>query len=164
MAFGMTVVRIMAGACGAAALGLVAPRVLASKSPVAPPAVAFSQEGRDAALIGLMHDAKRTLYLRTADLTMVPLVNELGQLQQGGVQVTVDLPLSVGQDKRGAALCDYLMKTGAVVQFGASSSFSYEGTYALADGSRFLYSASPLSYAPPGAPRSFVRGSLPSQG
>lgn len=164
MGFVMTGAKIAAGACAAGVLGLVAPRVLVSKPLPVPPATAFSAEGRDAALVNLVHQAKRTIYVRTADLNLTPLVNELGQLQQGGVQVTVDLPMDAGREKHGAALSEYLMQTGAVVQFGSSSPFSYEGAYVLVDGSRFLYSASPLAFAPPGAPRSFVVGTLPSHG
>jgi len=122
--------------------------------------VVVSQRGRDQEVFRLVKSAKRTITVRTENLSMVPLANELAQAQQRGVKVAVYLPLEDGlRDGRlGAAL----MGVGALVQWKEDpSSGSYKGAYIEVDQERFLYSATPLAPVWPGANVGYVSGPVP---
>jgi hypothetical protein len=119
-----------------------------------------SHAGRDQALIQLLQRARKSVYLRTEDLTLVPAGNELAQAIQRKVSVTVELPLDAGLSPVGSRLPRLLMGLGAVVSFRSDPAWNYRGTYLEIDGARFLYSASPLILNPPGALVSYVAGPI----
>jgi hypothetical protein len=123
-----------------------------------PAALVVSQAGRDQALIQLLQGARKSVYLRTEDLALVPVGNELAQAVQRNAAVSVDLPLDAGLSPCGSRLPRLLMDLGAVVTFRSDPSGNYRGTYVVVDGTRFLYSAAPLGLSPPGTPVSYVAG------
>ena len=117
-----------------------------------------SQTGRDQALIRMLQGAKKSVYLRTEALALVPAGNELAQACQRSVAVTVELPLASGLIGEESRLPRILMDLGAVVTFKSDAVVNYRGTYVVVDGTRFLYSAAPLGLSPPGALVSYVAG------
>jgi hypothetical protein len=125
-----------------------------------PAAVALivSHTGRDQALIQLLQGARKSVYLRTEGLSLVPAGNELAQAVQRKAVVTVELPLDAGLSSGGSRLPRMLMDLGAIVTFRSDPSGNYRGTYVVVDGTRFLYSAAPLGLSPPGALVSYVAG------
>jgi hypothetical protein len=122
------------------------------------PLVVVSHAGRDQALIQLLKGARKSVYLRTEALTLVPAGNELAQAVQRNAAVSVDLPLDAGLSPGGSRLPRMLMDLGAIVTFRGDPSGDYRGTYVVVDGARFLYSAAPLGLSPPGALVSYVAG------
>ena len=128
------------------------------QAPTAPSGVSFA--GRDQALVRLIQEARRSIYLRTEDLTLVPAGNELAQAVQRMVAVTVELPLAACVSPVDARMPRILMDLGAVVTFRSESAGNYRGAYLEIDGERFLYSASPLTMNPPGSQVSFVVGPI----
>jgi hypothetical protein len=123
-----------------------------------PAALVVSHTGRDQALILLIQGARKSVYLRTKGLGLVPAGNELAQAIQRKAAVTVELPLDAGLSPGGSTLPRMLMDLGAVVTFRSDPSGNYRGTYVVVDGNRFLYSAAPLELSPPGALVSYVAG------
>jgi hypothetical protein len=117
-----------------------------------------SQAGRDQVLIRMLQGAKKSVYLRTEALALVPAGNELAQACQRSVVVTVELPLASGLIGEESRLPRILMDLGAVVIFKSDAVANYRGTYVVVDGTRFLYSAAPLGLSPPGALVSYVAG------
>lgn len=122
------------------------------------PAVAsyYSQSGRDAALMALIKSANKTVYVRSASLDCAPIANELLQKQQNGVAVHLELPLRGSTNTE--VVINALAQKGGTFELSGEPVLAYEGTYVLVDGHEWLYSAAPLSYGAPGAPRSYVRG------
>ena len=120
----------------------------------------ISQAGRDKALLRLVQGARRTVYLRTERLSLVPAGNELAQAVQRGVAVNLELPLEAGSNADDARLPQLLMDLGAVVAFKGDASRSIRGAYLEVDGEVFLYSAAPAAVCLPGASVSFVSGPL----
>jgi hypothetical protein len=120
-----------------------------------------SQAGRDQALLRLICGARKTIYLRTERLTLVPAGNELAQAVQRGVAVNLELPLEAGGTMGDARLARLLMGLGAVVAFKGDATGSIRGAYLETDGEAFLYSAAPVTIGLPGACVSFVSGPLP---
>ena len=102
-----------------------------------------SHAGRDQGLIQLLQGARKSIYLRTEGLTLVPAGNELAQAAQRQAAVTIELPLDTGFSSGGSRLPRMLMELGAVVSFRSDPAWNYRGTYLEIDGERFLYSASP---------------------
>ena len=123
-----------------------------------PARTVMSQAGRDQAVIRLLQGARRSVYLRTEALALVPAGNELAQAFQRHASVTVELPLDAGFDPEKSRLPRILMELGAVVTFRSDATANYRGTLLVVDGDRFLYSASPLTLSPPGAMVSYVAG------
>lgn len=127
--------------------------------PQLPPAtLVVSHAGRDQALLLLIQGARKTVYVRTEGLALVPAGNELAQAIQRKALVTVELPLGAGLSPEGSNLPRMLMGLGAIVTFRSDPSGNYRGTYVVVDGNRFLYSAAPLELSPPGALVSYVAG------
>jgi hypothetical protein len=126
----------------------------------APAALVISHAGRDQALVQLLQEARKSVYLRTEGLTLVPAGNELAQAVQRRAVVTVELPLVAGLGLEDSRLPRMLMELGAVVTFRSDPACNYRGTYLEIDGERFLYSASPLALNPPGALVSYVAGPI----
>ena len=124
----------------------------------APAALVVSRAGRDQALVQLLQGARKSVYLRTEGLTLVPAGNELAQAVQRKAAVTVELPLGAGLSPGGSRLPRMLMDLGAIVTFRSDPSGNYRGTYVVVDGTRFLYSAAPLGLSTPGALVSYVAG------
>ena len=118
--------------------------------------ILVGQAGRDQALLRLIHGARRSIYLQTEQLTLVPVANELAQAVQRGVAVNLDLPLEVGSGN--SRLLRVLMQLGAVVAFKEDATGSIRGAYLEVDGQTFLYSAAPVTINVPGACVSFVTG------
>jgi len=145
------------GILAATLLGGIASWKAARPEP-APAALVVSHAGRDQALIQLLQGARKSVYLRTESLALVPVGNELAQAVQRNAAVSVDLPLDAGLSPRGSRLPRILMDLGAIVTFQSDPSGNYRGTYVVVDGSRFLYSAAPLGLSPPGALVSYVTG------
>ena len=123
-----------------------------------PAALVVSHAGRDQALIQLLQGARKSVYLRTEGLTLVPVGNELAQAVQRKASVTVDLPLDAGLSPGESRLPRMLMDLGAIVTFRSDPSGNHRGTYVVVDSTRFLYSAAPLGLSPPGALVSYVAG------
>lgn len=126
----------------------------------APAAIVVSLKGRDQALIQLLKGARKSVYLRSEGLTIVPVGNELAQAIQRKAIVSVDLPLDAGLNPEGSKLPRLLMEMGAIVTFRSAPPENHRGTYVVVDGTRFLYSAAGLRLSPPGALVSYVVGSL----
>jgi hypothetical protein len=124
----------------------------------APAALVVSHAGRDQALIQLLQGARKSVYLRTETLALIPAGNELAQAVQRNAAVSVDLPLDAGLSPGGSRLPRILMDLGAIVTFRSDPSGDHRGTYVVVDGTRFLYSAAPLGPSPPGALVSYVAG------
>lgn len=124
------------------------------------PQVLVSQAGRDQVLLGFIRGAKRTVYLRTERLTLVPAGNELGQALQRGVAVSLELPLEAVETAGDARLPQILMGLGAVVAFKGDASRSIRGAYLEVDGEKFLYSAASAANCFPGSYVSFVSGPI----
>ena len=124
----------------------------------APAALVVSHAGRDQALIQLLQGARKSVYLRTESLELVPAGNELAQAVQRRAVVSVDLPLDAGLSPGASRLPRVLMDLGAIVTFRSDPSGNYRGTYVVVDGTHFLYSAAPLGLSPPGAFVSYVAG------
>lgn len=116
----------------------------------------YSQSGRDAALIALLHSAKKSIYVRTELMDCAPIANVLLQCQQNGVPVHVELPARGNVNTE--IIINTLAKCGGTFELTSQAASSYEGCYVLVDGQEWLYSAAPLNYGQPGVPRSFVRG------
>ena len=123
-------------------------------------ALIVSQSGRDLAILGMIHEAKNSVYVRTERLTLIPAGNEMVQAIQRKAAVTVDLPLGTGCDAEASQLPRLLMEQGAVVSLRSDPSAGGRGTYLVVDGHRFLYSAAPLTVVTPGAQVSYVAGEL----
>lgn len=121
-------------------------------------ALTVSQTGRDQAILGLIQQARTSVYLRTESLTLVPAGNELVQALQRNVAVTVDLPLKAGFNAENSRLPRLLMAQGAVVTFRGDPALDDRGTFLIMDGGRFLYSGSPLTLSVPGARVAYVAG------
>ena len=126
----------------------------------APVGLVVSHTGRDQALIQFLQGARKSVYLRTEGLTLVPAGNELAQAVQRKATVTIELPLDAGLRSGGSQLPRLLMELGAVVTFRSDSACNYRGTYLEIDRERFLYSSSPLTLNPPGAQVSYVTGPI----
>lgn len=141
-----------------ALLGGWAARRLALRYKAEPVVVSLS--GRDQALVVLLRQAKKSVYLRTESLELIPAGNELAQARQRQILVTVDLPLQAGMAGMGSQLTRILMELGAIVTFRSDAALSYSGTYLEVDGESFLYSAHPLVQAPQGSRVSYVIGPL----
>jgi len=123
-------------------------------------ALVVSHAGRDQALIQVLQGARRSVYLRTEGLSLIPAGNEIAQAVQRKVAVTVELPMDAALSPGGSQLPQLLMALGAVVVFRSDPAGNYRGTYLEIDGDRFLYSASPLGLNPPGAMVSYVSGPI----
>lgn len=119
------------------------------------------QAGRDQALIEFIRSAKKSVVVRTDSLTLVPVGNELGLVQQKGVPVSMEFPVEAGDIGRDTRLVQVLMELGATASFKSDSTWNYKGAYVVVDGLRYFYSASPLDQCPKGARVSFVVGPLP---
>lgn len=119
-----------------------------------------SQAGRDQAAIRMLQGTRRSVYLRTEALALVPVGNELAQALQRRVSVTMVLPLDVGLNAGGSQLPRILMDLGAVVAFKSDAAGNYRGTLLVVDDRQFLYSASPLTLSAPGAMVSYVMGQV----
>jgi hypothetical protein len=117
----------------------------------------YSQSGRDAAVIELIRSAKKSILVRTSALECVPIANELGQESQKKIAVHIEMPLN-GSRTSEQLINILVCQCGATMELSSLPNSAYEGTYVLVDGREMLYSASPLTYAAPGEPRSFVRG------
>lgn len=118
----------------------------------------LSQAGRDQAVIRMLQGARKSVYLRTEALTLVPAGNELAQAVQRRVSVWMELPLEAGLNSAGSQLPRILMDLGAVVAFKNDASGNYRGTLLVVDDRQFLYSASPLTMNKSGAYVSYVAG------
>jgi hypothetical protein len=132
----------------------------AARPQAAPAALVVSHAGRDQALIHLLQGARKSVYLRTEGLELVPAGNELAQAVQRNAAVKLELPLNAGLSPEGSQLPRMLMEVGAVVTFRSDQACNYRGTYLEIDGERFLYSASPLIVNSPGALVSYVAGPM----
>jgi hypothetical protein len=108
----------------------------------------------------LIQGARKSVYLRTEGLTLVPAANELAQAFQRKASVIVELPLDSGMSGEGSRIPRILMDLGAVVTFRRELSGNYRGTYVVVDGNCFLYSTAPLGLSQPGALVSYVAGSV----
>ena len=122
------------------------------------PAVLFSQAGRDRAFTQGVLAARKSLYLRTASLALVPFTNELGQAAQRGVHVHVEIPMQAAQGQNASSCITFLAQVGAWLEIGNRPASAYEGCYLLIDDRVFYYSAGSLEYSEPGVPHSYVRG------
>lgn len=122
--------------------------------------ILISKAGRDQALLRLIQGAKRTVYLQTERLSLVPAGNELAQAVQRGVTVNLELPLEAGSNADDARLPQMLMDLGAVVAFKGDATRSIRGAYLEVDEEAFLYSAAPAAICLPGACVSFVSGPI----
>jgi hypothetical protein len=144
----------------AATLGAVvaffAPRPAARE--VSQPPNQFSRAGKDMALVQTLGKAQKTIYVRSQLIELTPVVDALIEAQKRGIQTRIDLPLSAAQSKSGTSNTQRLMSAGATVQLSSDPETSFEGTYVVIDEESFFYAASPLSFSPPGAPRSYVIG------
>lgn len=145
------------GILGATLLGAIT-TWQAVRSEPAPAELVVSHAGRDQAVIQLLQGAQKSVYLRTEGLALVPVGNELAQAVQRNAAVSVDLPLDAGLSPGGSRLPRMLMDLGANVTFRSDPSENYCGTYVVVDGTRFLYSATPLGLSTPGALVSYVAG------
>jgi phosphatidylserine/phosphatidylglycerophosphate/cardiolipin synthase-like enzyme len=142
------------------ALGWIGPRFV-QPSKAVDQFAAFSRTGRDRALVVLLHEAKKTIFIRTEALDVLAVGNELGLAQQRGVQVRIEMPLSDAQTSReNQVIGQHLLDLGSIVSWSSEPISSFEGTYVLVDDSKFLYSASSIRLAVPGAPRSYVVGQV----
>ena len=118
----------------------------------------LSQAGRDQAVIRMLQGARRSVYLRTETLALVPAGNELAQALQRKVSVSMELPLEAGLNGSDSQLPRILMDLGAMVAFKSDATGNYRGTLLVVDGHHFLYSALPLTLSAPGAMVSYVVG------
>ena len=125
-----------------------------------PTRTVLSQAGRDQAVIQMLQGARRSVYLRTEALTLVPAGNELAQALQRTVSVSMELPLDASLNGAGSQLPRILMELGAVVAFKSDSTGNYRGALLVVDDRQFLYSALPLTLSPPGAMVSYVVGPI----
>ena len=123
-----------------------------------PTRTVLSQAGRDQAVILMLQGARRTVYLRTETLALVPAGNELAQALQRKVSVSMELPLDASLSGAGSNLPRILMDLGAVVAFKSEARGNYRGTLLVVDDRQFLYSALPLTLSAPGAMVSYVKG------
>jgi hypothetical protein len=108
----------------------------------------------------MLQDARKSVYLRTEVLTLVPAGNELAQALQRKVTVSMELPLDASLNGVGSQLPRILMDLGAVVTFKSDATGNYRGTLLVTDDRQFLYSASPLTLNAPGAMVSYVKGPI----
>jgi hypothetical protein len=145
------------GLLAATLLGAIASWMV-TRPQAAPAALVVSQAGRDEAVIRMLQEARKSVYLRTESLALVPAGNELAQAVQRKVSVMVELPLASGMRVGDSRLSRILMNLGAIVSFKSDVASNYRGTYLVVDGNQFLYSATPLTLSPPGAMVSFVSG------
>ena len=123
------------------------------------PAVLFSQTGRDRAFLDAVQHARKSIYLRTGSLALVPFVNELGQAAQRGVSLHVEMPMIAATENTNAKRSvDFLAQVGAWLEIGNRPAGAYEGAYLLIDDRVFYYSAAALEYSVKGIPHSYVRG------
>jgi phosphatidylserine/phosphatidylglycerophosphate/cardiolipin synthase-like enzyme len=123
------------------------------------PAVLFSQTGRDRAFLEAVLHSRRSIYLRTGTLALVPFTNELGQAAQRGVAVHIEMPMQAAAGSKNAKACvDFLANAGAWLEIGNRPTAAYEGAYLLVDDRVFYYSAAALEYSEQGIPHSYVRG------
>jgi hypothetical protein len=125
-----------------------------------PARTVVSQAGRDQAAILILQGARRSVYLRTETLALVPVGNELAQALQRKVSVSIELPLGASLNAGGSQLPRILMDLGAVVAFKSDAIANYCGTLLVVDDQQFLYSASPLTLSAPGAMVSYVMGQV----
>lgn len=142
----------MVAAAGLGGLGSLA--VVSQRQVQAP--IVLSQAGRDQALIWMLKGARRTIYLRSKGLALVPVGNELAQALQRGTTVVVELPLCSATSCLDSRLATMIMELGAVVTFRDDAARQDQGTLLVIDGTRFLYSASPLILSSPGSEVSYV--------
>ncbi len=124
----------------------------------------FSMAGRDRAVVLALQGTRRSIYVRTERLSLVPVANELAQGLQRGVSVTVDLPLEAGWDRETSQVCRVLMGLGAVVTFREGATVTCRGAYLEMDGERFIYSATGLVPCPRCRAASYVLGPLCEMG
>ena len=123
-----------------------------------PTRTVLSQAGRDQAVIQMLQGARKSVYLRTEILTLVPAGNELAQALQRKASVSMELPLDASLNGAGSQLPRILMDLGAVVAFKSDATGNYRGTLLVVDDRQFLYSALPLTLSAPGTMVSFVTG------
>lgn len=130
-------------------------------APAPRPQAVLSQSGRDMALVQAIRDAKKSIFVRTKELSLVPMANELLQAQQNGVAVRLELPPPPRSLNEGK-IVELLAIAGAIFQCGPGPIDSFEGTLVVIDqnapSEQWFYSASPLTYVVPGTARSFVQG------
>lgn len=138
----------------------VGPQALAAVTrPGKEPDALFSQTGRDRAFMQAVRAAKKSIYVRTSTLLLVPFTNELGQAAQNGVKVHIEMPMQSAAASQNETKCiSFLATAGAWVEVGSRPASAYEGAYMLVDDAVFYYSAGSLSYSEPGIPHSYVRG------
>ena len=68
--------------------------------------VFFSQTGRDRAFTQGVKEARRSIYLRTSSLLLVPFTNEIGQAAQRGIKVHVEMPMrNAAESQRRDQMC-----------------------------------------------------------
>ena len=131
-----------------------------SKARWGQPRTIISQAGRDRAVVNLLQSAKKSVYLRTEGLTLVPVGNELAQAIQRQASITVELPLDVCLSPSDSRLPRIFMELGALVTFKSDPSSNYRGTLLVVDEAKFLYSASALTVSPSGTQVSYVMGQM----